>query len=57
MWSPIRDIRLIELVDKDKIVGYRIEFRRVGETGDDQWKTAHTIKEDINYDREDNSFS
>ena len=56
MWSPIRDIRLIKIVDKNNnIVDYRLEFRRIGAYGN--YEIAPTIKEEIIYDREDNTFS
>jgi hypothetical protein len=56
MWSPIRDIRLIKILDSNRnIIDYRLEFRRVGAHGD--WEVAPVIEEKGINDREDNTIT
>lgn len=55
MWAPVRDLKLVEIVDKDKIVGYRLEFRRQGPVG--EWEVAPTVREYVNNDREDDTIT
>jgi hypothetical protein len=64
-YNPITDIRLVEIreqlhlgnnIYEDKLLGFRIEYRRQGRYKESDWKSATTIKEYIN-DRKDNPLT
>jgi hypothetical protein len=55
MWAPVRDLKLVEIIDKDVIIGYRLEYRRQGPV--EGWEIAPTVREYVKNDREDNHIS